>query len=44
MAALERYSKKMLLQLIGLFRPVRKMAPRELPVNHLKRILIVRQS
>ncbi|MFZ4620202.1 MAG: glycosyltransferase family 9 protein [Bacteroidota bacterium] len=43
MATLERYAKKLILQIIGLFRPVRKMAPRELPVNHLKRILIVRQ-
>ena len=40
---IERFLKRMLLHIIGLFRSDRKISPRELPVNHLKRILIVRQ-
>jgi ADP-heptose:LPS heptosyltransferase len=43
MELIERYAKKLILQIIGLFRSGRKISPRELPVNHLKRILIVRQ-
>ncbi len=43
MALIERYAKKLILQIIGLFRSGRMISPRELPVNHLKRILIVRQ-
>ena len=44
MELIERYAKKLILQIIGLFRSGRKISPRELPVNHLKRILIVRQQ
>lgn len=39
----ERFLKRLLLRIIGLFRSGRMFAPRELPVNRLKRILIVRQ-
>jgi ADP-heptose:LPS heptosyltransferase len=43
MNSIERFLKRLLLQIIGLFRSGRKISPRELPVNRLKRILIVRQ-
>lgn len=39
----ERTLKKLLIQCIGLFRSDRKINPREIPINRLKRILIIRQ-
>lgn len=43
MNTVEQFLKRILLQIVGLFRSDRKISPRELHVNHLKRILIVRQ-
>jgi len=43
MNTIERLLKRLLLQIIGLFRSDRKISPRELPISRLKRILIVRQ-
>ena len=43
MREFERFLKKLLLQFIVSLRSDRKFSPRELPVNRLKRILIVRQ-
>jgi ADP-heptose:LPS heptosyltransferase len=43
MSVIERFLKRLLLQIVGLFRSGRTFTPRELPVNRLKRILIVRQ-
>jgi ADP-heptose:LPS heptosyltransferase len=43
MNVIERFFKRLLLQIIGLFRSGRMFSPRELPVNRLKRILIIRQ-
>ncbi|MFA6468322.1 MAG: glycosyltransferase family 9 protein [Bacteroidota bacterium] len=39
----ERFLKRLLLQFVGLFRSDRKVSPKEIPINRLKRILIVRQ-
>ena len=43
MKAIEQFFKRLLLQFIGILHSERKFSPRELPINHLKRILIVRQ-
>ncbi len=43
MREFERFLKRLLLQFIGALRSDRKFSPRELPVNRLRRILIVRQ-
>ncbi|MCK9407900.1 MAG: hypothetical protein M0R68_02075, partial [Bacteroidetes bacterium] len=40
---IERFLKRLLVQLIGLFRSGRMISPRELPINRFNRILIVRQ-
>lgn len=40
---IERFFKRLLIQVIALFRSGRTFSPRELPINRLKRILIVRQ-
>lgn len=43
MSVIERFLKRLLINLIALFRSGRTFSPRELPVNRFKRILIVRQ-
>ncbi|NUN69655.1 MAG: glycosyltransferase family 9 protein [Bacteroidetes bacterium] len=43
MSALERLLKRTLFRIIGAFRPARHYSPREIPVQRLKRILVVRQ-
>ncbi|MDD8017147.1 MAG: glycosyltransferase family 9 protein [Bacteroidota bacterium] len=43
MEAVEKFLKQFLVQVIGIFRPEKKIAPRDVPVNLFKRILIVRQ-
>jgi len=42
MKQVEQFLKRLLIQIIGVFRPDRKTTPRELPINRFKRILIVR--
>lgn len=43
MAFLEKISKTLLVRIIGILRPPKAIAPKELPLNYFKRILIVRQ-
>ncbi len=43
MASVEKFIKRLLLQIIGMFRSDRKISPKELPVKYFKRILLIRQ-